>query len=338
MKKPDTNEIKNNDVEENKEEAPIKEEPLHTKIVEKFEYKDDALQDIENNRQEFLAFYKKQNVFKWVVGIICMAVIVFAWVGLPQFGKDSEGNSASWVMPLTIILVAFALAGTLAYSLILKRIVNRKMRDYFASYYIKMNEYVFGSKNYSEVNLMTPDKVDQALFDENGLYKDVINVGSRGLTEFKYNDKLMMVAELAAQIKNEKRMTPVFVGKYLVGPANYDGEMIAIYIKGDKRALPPTNLDGLKNVYDDEHFQIFTNNTKWKTVINNKVINKIKHIKTGRQLVDVAISVKNGKIFVCLGYDDPTMVLPLEHAFDPEPSGEFKGDLLQFCEIIEEFN
>ena len=314
-------------------------EPLHEKIVESFDYEDNALKQIEENRKVFLAFYNKQKIIKWVVGIACLIVVICAWVLIPNIGKDNNGKQASWVMPTMVITVALALVLTFTYSALIKRVINRKMREYFASYYECVSDYTLSSKEFSNVQLQNPGKIEKIQFDENLLFKDVVDVGSRGLTDFDYNGLHMMVVDAAAQVKTEKRILPVFVGKYLVGPSAYDKEdPIVIYVKGDKRSLPPTNIDNLKNVLEDEKFLVYSNNSNWRKVLNSSIVSKIKKIKTGDQLIDVAISLYNGKIFVCLGYDDPTMVLPLEHAFDPSPMMEYKKELAQFCQLIEAFN
>ncbi len=315
-----------------------KSEPLHEKTVESFEYSDDSLKQIEEDRKVFLANYKKQNIFKWIVGIICLAIVVTTWILVPNLGTN-DGVRADWVMPIMITVIALCLLATFTYSVLLKKSLNKKTRSYFDAYYENMNKYVFEDSSYSDVTLQKPGKIAPVEFTENQIYRDVIDVGSRGLTEFKYHDSLMMIVEAAAQVKTDKRMTPVFVGKYLVGPSSYtEEEPIIIYIKGDKRALPPTNVDALKNVYDENDVLIYSNNSNWKKAVSTKALNKIKKVKTGGQLVDVAISLISGKTYVCLGYDDPTMVLPLEHAFDPSPMMEFKEDLLEFCQIIEALN
>ena len=323
--------------EENVEAKNEKSEPLvEQKVVEHFEYNDDHLAKIESNRNDFLKFYKKQNIWKWVIGFIGLAIIIFAWIGFPNLGKDGEGKQAAWVMPAMIVVVVVALLGIVSYSFVIKRIITKKMREYFSSYYEECNKYVFESDDFTEVSILAPDKIEKIQFTENLLYCNVFDVGSRGLTEFKYHDELMMVCDCAAQVKSEKSALPVFVGKYLVAPASYNEDPIFIYIKGDHRALPPTNLNDVKNVFDDDKMSIFSNNDKWAKVINAKVLKKLKAIKTGRQLVDVAIAIHSGKVYMCLGYDDPVMVLPLEHAFDPEPIMEFKEEFNDFVKLAEE--
>ena len=57
-----------------------------------------------------------------------------------------------------------------------------------------------------------------------------------------------------------------------------------------------------------------------------------------KELVDLSISLQKGRVFVCMGYDDPLMVLPLQNQFDPKPTEIFKKDVVKVLKLIEEFN
>lgn len=322
-----------------KVENPIKEEPLNNKVVESFSYDSPELENIENKRKEFLHYYKNQNLFKWVVGGIGIILIIIAWIVIPNFGKNSDGTAASWALPAAIIITVVSLGAIFVYSTLTKKSLNRRMRDYFLFYYNEMKDYCFGNDQYESADLLVPDKLERIQFDENKLYENVFEVGSRGLTEIKYKGKLMMVCDCAAQVKGDKRVFPVFVGKYIVAPSSYnEADPIFVYVKGDKRSLPPTAISGYKPVLDDKDIVIYSNYGKWNKVINSKVLAAIKKISVGKQLVDVAISLSNGKVYMCLGYDDPVMVLPLEHAFDPSPSKEVKSHWPEVMAVIEELN
>ena len=46
----------------------------------------------------------------------------------------------------------------------------------------------------------------------------------------------IFLVDAAGQIREDKRLKPIFVGKYLIAPNNYDNENpIIIYLKGDKK-------------------------------------------------------------------------------------------------------
>ena len=320
-------------------------EPLDNKpqkpAVETYSYSHPALQNIEDSRKDFLRFYKKQNILKWVIGLLCLAIVIFAWIGIPNIVPvDSEtGKQPAFVIPLIIVVAVVVLVAVFVYTFLTKRYVKKRMRDYFSEYYSYCKDFVFDQEGFEEAELQFPDKIERVQFDENLIYCNVAEIGSRGLTEFKFNGDLMMVCDCAAQVKNDKSIMPVFVGKYLVAPAAYAEEnQIIIYLKGDHRALPPTNLEGIKAVFDDKVMSIYSNNKDWSKVVNAKVLKSLKAIKIGKELIDVAISVNNGKVYFCLGYDDPLMVLPLEQPFNPKPITEYKKDMAVIAKLAEEFS
>ena len=239
---------------------------------------------------------------------------------------------------IMIGMLVGALALTILFTVFARKYIRQKMNAYFNLYYKNINDFVFGDIA-SDLQAQFPGKIQSDAFLDNNLYKDVVDVGSRGLTEFVYNKVPVAVADAAAQIRKDKRLYPAFVGKYLYAGASYKyDDPLYIYFKGDKRALPPTNLDGVKVVSEDKKMVIYSENKEWKKVINSDVKKILTSIEMNKELVDLSISLQKGRIFICMGYDDPLMVLPLQQQFDPKPTEIFKKDVVKVLKLIEEFN
>ena len=299
-------------------------------------YPHEALQKIEDARSVFLKSYKVHNNIKLIILVLCMAAIIVAFIVVPTLTKDLPSGVSKGLM---IGIAIVALGGTYGYSLYVRKKFDRKMREYFDLYFNSCNDYVFGEKPFSDAALQVPGKISLHEFTECGLYKDVIETGSRGLTFFKYNNLEMSIVDCAGNIKAEKRIKPVFVGKMLRATAKYDGEYpVFVYLKGNDRALPPTNMDGIEQVLDDETMTIYSNYKDWQKVLNSNVMKAIKAIKTENILVDVAFSIGKGKVFVMLGYDDPLMVLPLQQPFNYKPTEKYKENMSVVCKVVEALN
>lgn len=335
------NEIKSNELENNKTPKEVKEEVPQVEEeatpepeeVEPISYSSNYLENIESARDKFLKVYRVQNTLKWIVSAICLAAVVFGAIVVPNLIGGTNGTIA-----MVSILVG-ALAGTILYTVFSKKYLQKKMHAYFDYYYDNVNNFVFEGDDVKNIKSQFPGKIEAVAFTDNNLYKDVIDVGSRGLTEFEYRGVPIAVVDAAAQVRVEKRIAPVFVGKYLFAAANYEYDApLYIYYKGDKRALPPTNIDDVKAVQDDKKMIIRTSNPDWKKVINNDVKKILQSIEMNKQLVDLSISLQKGRIFVCMGYDDPLMVLPLQNQFDPKPTEIYKKDVQHVLKLIEEFN
>ena len=299
-------------------------------------YPHPALQKVEDTRKVFWKSYKVHNTLKMVVMMICLAAIIVAFIVFPNTPLKETPKLQTG---LTIGVAILALGGTYGYSLFVRKKFERKMKEYFELYFNCCNEYVFGGEAFSEVELQTPGKITLDEFKECELYKDVIESGSRGLTTFKYNGITASIVDCAGNVKAEKRMKPVFVGKMVRTSAKYEGNIpVIVYLKGNDRALPPTNLEGIQSVQDDEHMVVYSDYKDWKKVLNGPVMKALNSIKTGKILVDVAISIKDGKAFIMLGYDDPLMVLPLQTEFNSKPTESYKKDMNAVCELIEALN
>ena len=305
-----------------------------TKVVEQVQYPHEALKKVEDTRLVFWKSYKLHNTFKLLVMMVCLAAIIVAFIVLPNIIKNS-----SFQLGLTIGIAVLALGGTYGYSLFVRKKFERRMKDYFELYFNCCNEYVYGEKPFSDAELQNPGKITLDEFNECGLYKDVLEAGSRGLTKFKYNGLEMSIVDCAGNVKAEKRMKPVFVGKMVRATAKYDGEYpVYVYIKGNDRALPPTNMEGVEAVLEDTKMVVYSNYKDWKKVLNGPVMKALEAIKTDKILVDVAFSIGKGKVFAMLGYDDPLMVLPLQQEFDYKPTEIYKENMGVICKVIEALN
>lgn len=336
----ETDEVSNTNEEVKQEVAPVEETPTEEAPVvneeenasQNFNY-EGSLQDVEKNRKEFLSTYKGNSTLKIIIAVVSLALIIFCWVGIPNILKVDN------VMTYAIVAVVIILVLVVTFMFVSKRMMNKKMREYFRKFYVATNAYSFDQDGFDKHELQTPDKLSLDDFVQCDMYKNIIEVGSRGLTSFEYKDIPLMVSDAAGNVKGTQRMLPVFVGKYIYGRSNYDNELpIIIYIKGSEKPLPPTNIDDKRIVEDNDKMVIYTNNEKWEKTVTPSFRKILKKIKLTKNLVDVAISIKQGQVFICLGYDDPLMVLPLDKPFNPHPYEEYKGHLKIACELIEELN
>lgn len=309
--------------------------PSPDPVEEPISYGDKPLEEIEERREKFFNTFKVQNTFKWVAALICIAAIIFGFAGIPNIIQDN----ASLAQGLSLGICLAAAAIMIVYSVLTKRYMNKAMRKYFNFYYRKVNEFAFNQEGFTNPVLQEPGKIDINLFRDSNLYKDIIDVGSRGLTEFEYNGIPMRIVDCAGNIKDDKRIRPVFVGKMLHCATAYLGEQsIVIYFKGNEKALPPTNVTELKVIEDNSKFIIYSNSEDAKKVIKPAIKKMLTNIEMNKYLIDLAISMHDGKIFVCFGYDDPLMILPMQNQFDPKPNEQFKKDLGSVIKVVEALN
>lgn len=318
--------------EEVVEEKPFEEKPLED---ENNGLPSDYLQVIEDARQTLYKSYKNQNIIKIIVSLLGIGVLVFAFIGVPNILQGDNYNTLR--LTLMVVLAALSLLIMFSYSFFIRRSMNKKMRTYFDTLYASLNKYHFDG----EIQLLeggAKKTLEKIQFDEARLYKDVLQVNSRNVCDARYHGINFLVADAGAKVANAKSMKTIFVGKFFIAPAKYYEDQIIVYLKGDKRSIPPTDVDNIKLVYDDEKMSVYSNNANWNKVVTTKFKQALFAIKPDNILIDVAVSLHDGKVFVCLGYDDDLMIIPLEKPFNPNPNKEYKGDLENTVKFIESLN
>ena len=309
--------------EEAKEPAPA---PAKGKIT--IEYPDENLGKVELARQDFYKVYRKSNIVKWIVTGVCLLLIVCGWL-IPNAIEALKEYS----MIIALIACGVGLVALLVFNYFWKKNVQTAMNRYFREYYEHTNAYVF-PENITNLEGSIDNKIEDEELRNCDLYKDIGKVGSRATYTFEYKGKTIKVCDAAAQVVAGKALHTVFVGKYLYTTNEYKGSDILIYFKGNKRALPPTNLAGRKVFSDSKNIVIYGDKGTEK-VITAKVREALNEFKTNKTFVDMAISIREGMTYFAMGYEDDLMVIALEKPFDPNPTVQYAGDLRKVLKLID---
>lgn len=303
-----------------------------------YTYDDERLSKIEEARKEYGAWYKKVNIWKNVASFGCILIVVLAWVLLtiPAIKEGLTSLGEQVPMIVTLVVAGVALVGLLAFSYFFRKKIEARMADYFKNFYDLQNDYIYPEA----VKPLTGDvksKLDPEKLKESGLYKDIAKVGSRACIEFDYHDEHIVLSDAAAQVQEKKSLRTVFVGKFLYFPNNYIGEDIVVYLKGNKRALPPTTLAG-RPLFSDSKSMVIYGPANSKRVLTAEVRNVLANFETNMTFVDMALAIREGMTYIALGYEDDLMVLPLETPFNPAPTKEAKKDIEQVLALIDALN
>lgn len=300
------------------------------KDVVTYVYKDENLQKIEDARANFYKVYKKNNTIKWIVALVGMIVVVAGWL-IPNYIPAISSNS-SLSFGITIGVAAVALIGILVYNNFAKKKNQASLDVYFNDYYKYNNEYVFGD-SVTNIQGGVSNKLDADLFKASEIYSDIYKVGSRDCLSFELDGRPVVYSDAAAQIKGKKTLRTVFVGKFLAFDNNWKGGDILIYFKGNKRALPPTNLEG-REVYSDKKNLVIYGGASTKKFLTKPVRETLSKFEMNTTLVDMTIAVREGKTYVAMGYEDTLMVLPMEKPFNPAPTEQLASDTKKMFDFI----
>ncbi len=160
------------------------------------------------------------------------------------------------------------------------------MKTYFDEFYKKHDGIHLRGGDYSDVDFKVESKIEPVQFTENQIYKDVIQVGSRNLTTYKYKGMPITVCDAAGQTKGAKQLTPVFVGKYFMAENSYDqDEPIIVYLKGNEKSLPTDQMSStLMSSATTNKSPFYSNNAEALKFVNKKVMTALKKIATDEHL------------------------------------------------------
>jgi|LAHS01.1.fsa_nt_gb hypothetical protein len=305
--------------------------PADAKAPVSYTYDDPLLQGVEDSRSVFYKLYKKQNITKWIITAVSLVMILLGWL-IPTLITGLDQNVGFYIT-LGVLVVAVALLGI--YSYVFKKQLEKAMKVYFLDYYSKTNAYVFDS-SVENLSGTVDDKLDEKVFKDSNLYKDVVKVGSRECLHFTRKGEAMLMADCAGQVKGQKSLQTIFVGKILTTPNAWQGGDVIIYFKGNSRALPPTNLSGYE-VYEDTKTMVIYGDKDTRKLLSHPVRQALAAISTNDTFVDLAISIRNGTTYYLMGYEDNLMVLPLDKPFNPAPTSEFKADMTLIFALVDAF-
>jgi hypothetical protein len=305
--------------------------PVDSKTPVAYTYDDPLLKGVEDSRLVFYKLYKKQNIVKWIITAGALVLILLGWL-IPNLISGLDSNVGFYIT-LGVLVVAVTILGV--YSYVFKKQLEKAMKVYFGEYYTKSNSYVYGT-SVENLTGTVDDKLDEKVFKDSNLYKDVVKVGSRECLHFTYKGEAMLMADCAGQVKGQKSLQTIFVGKILTTPNTWQGGDVIIYFKGNSRALPPTNLEALE-VYEDTKTMVIYGDKDTRKLLTHPVKQALAAITTNDTFVDLAISIRNGTTYYLMGYEDNLMVLPLDKPFNPAPTQEFKADMALIFSLIDAF-
>lgn len=337
-------ELKEEPIEEIIEEAPLeetKEEPApaeeakaeaEPKVEEpkSYEYDDPNLEAIEFARAACLKSYRGMGKWTILPTVVMVAGIVLAWI-LPNYVWPDNSTLA---LGITIGIVAVILVLMIVLSVIKKRKTDARMKVYLNDFYTFTGQYVFDGTGITNLTGDIDSKLTKIEFEEAGLYKDLFNVGSRASLTFNYKGHKCGIADAAGQIKGAKALQTVFVGKFMRATNNYKGATLTIYLKGNDRALPPTDIDDIPVIIEDKTM-VVRGEQGAKKAFTKKVKDAIKSFRMDETLVDMTVRIEEGKTFILFGYEDTLMILPMEKPFNPAPTQHYKADFRKALDLID---
>lgn len=316
-------------IEENSaEEESLKDLPLD--VAQK-----EVSENIEKGRQEYFTYSKKQRTINTIISISVLAIIIGCFVLIMALGQ-----TYSWLSYLCLAIMVVALIGTFVFTKVIKNKLTQKAEDYIALLYKNVDEYLFRSEEFSELDVKYNGQIKDEIFFDGKFYKNLKGTKSRNLVSVKYKSKQLVCCDMAANVLVKNRLSPMFLGKFYDYTSSYDKDdkRIMLQIKGGQLSRPIDDVDDLKLVEGNNTYLVYTDDEEWRKVLNKSTLEHILALKIDKTLIDVIISIRKGKVSIGIDYVDEFMNIPVEKEFDFNSVKRTENDLNKVLKILDDLN
>lgn len=289
----------------------------------------DLINRIDAKREVFKGHQTKQKKINYLVTIIFVLVLVGAFAIMLLLA-----NQNVVFLILGIGLVVASLVGTYIVTKIMHKNLTEKANDYIDYLFEETSAYIYKSEETKEFFVESKGKLDDQLFFDAHLYKELKNTKSRNLTHFKLNDCFYEIADLAANTLVKNKLAPKFLGKFysVKVPCNYKHTII-FQMKGNNLSVPIDDVDGLNLIDNNDVYLMYSDDAKCTDVFDKHALQIIKKIKIADPVIDIIVSIKGERISVGIDYVDDYLSIPVDNAYNLKYAIKTKAD----WEIIQEF-
>lgn len=292
---------------------------------------DSFSESIEKSREDFYTTFSKQrklsNILIPIVGIIMAASLVLFMAVSQVWGKIVGG-----------VLIGATLIGMVIFFILTKNKLPRKSQDYIRNFAIVSNNYLVSKNEVSDAKLLFKKRFAISDFLPDRVYKDVVDIASRNIVEFKYKDHNVTLGEAALYKAGDKknRKELLFVGRYLsfANDLHFEDRYI-INIKRKEAVDLPNDFEDLVILKEQNNFAIYgKDGANFTKDLGKDVINNLMSIDCKDSLMNVNIVVWAGHTAVYLSYDDSIVAIPLDKKLNPAAYQQLKKNIYDILEIM----
>ncbi len=274
---------------------------------------------IEEARQTFMGFYKKQRLYNNIALVGVVALIIVAYVVLQAWLGQNY---------LAIGAVAVILGLLFVYSRIARTKMEKYTKSYISQYYGFMKEKVFPIERFPNSSMDFEKKLDLAVFTNAGILNNIYRINSRGVISFDYHGQGATICDMAAYTSADAKQSPSFLGKFLSVPMklNFSGRIL-VYLKPKVSAKGPDCLEDVKKVEETDRYTIYASEPATLKALPTSFMRLLDTLEVDDLLVDATFSIRPNETQVALSYTDALMVIPLQNAFDKVPSDRYAKNI-----------
>ena len=293
----------------------------------------DLAKKIDEKREEFNKFGKKLKMWNYVVTAVLLIVLVLALVLALTLGNQ-EGQS--WITIVVLCCAIALLVGSFIFSRFQRKKLDSAGNEYVQFVLGETNKEIYSGDRFKDLSFtITAD--EKALFDESKMFLNIKTFKAINVSSGLVNNKPFTVFDCAASILVKNRPQPRFLGRmYVFDLEGIDLNLRGLFqLKGKEYSYPVDDLDGLKLIDGNEKYSFYVNDERVKEVLNTKLLSIVKKFKIDKTIIDVIVSLNNGKLFVGIDYADDFINVPTKESVNLKNIAKSKADLEKVIEIRE---
>ena len=357
MKEADELNNNENEVEENKETAEVKQEVVE-EVKEETKPQDNYVElakpefedceaHIEDMRSEFYKNMSKSKNMSTVVTIVLLLLLVLGFALSSILGEDLK-----WISYVIFGVAILGIIVTLFINSADKKKTLAKLDVYVIDVIQTIDSYAFATNDsFSSVKACKSAKLELNDIVEAHFFDTINAINSRNVVLATLNDKTLKCGELACRVPYQARelkegeVAPKrqpsesygIFGKYMTYPLNKKFGVI-VQLEG-VNYYKPTYLDGYEEVEVEglkKDFKVYaTSKGDAKKLLNDeKLIDTLNSINSDDVLENMFLSLNENGTKFCFNYNETLMEIPMQKRVVNKPYLHFKNDIEKVVTLI----
>ena len=283
---------------------------------------------IEESRKDILQAYKKQRMISNISMVVAVVILVGAFIMILQ--------RKSLFVALGYSLAGATLVAMIVFYFVPRNRLPKKVKEYVSLVSAALNSHAFNNQEFTNVKTDPNERLSTTDLISDRVYMDMNNVVSRNVVKGMYSERSFLVSDVAIRNAQGRKVTNLFVGKYLTykNDLHFESRYI-IRLKGAEEIDLPNDLEGLVVLEENEKMVIYgPEGSKIKDDLGTKFIPSLKEIEIKGALLGLSIVIWAGHSAAYLSYSDEIVALPFEREFNKEAYDEYIATQLRLLNAL----
>ena len=290
----------------------------------------------EVSRTEYNNYNKRQKKFRWINTACFLLIEIIGFVFI--ICNDYIGSNIGIIVGIVILIL-----GIVAYFIVGKKMskdLTSKAYEYIGKLFNDEADYLFRGNGIIDITVDGKGDVPTEVFTDAHFYQNIKSVRSRNVVHGTFNGSTILIADLAGNVIVKNKTSPMFLGKLYEYKCKYSkpGSYVLYQLKGGELSRPLDNVQDLELKEETKKYVVYSNDNEYKKILTDKVLRTLNKFKVDGKLIDVILSIRDGRVVLGIDYADDYMNIPVDSEVDIKIFKRMKSDFLIVREILNLLN